>query len=254
MSERSQLTAQSGPAAAAAATSLDEYYAPAQGKTGADLLYTLGQITRNGHVDRGYSQAREELFSEVDDPDGDNMVADIFTGELRGPITGKGDGMAKQMNTEHTWAQSKGATGIAQSDLHHLRAADIHTNSQRASFPYGDVAKATWTVGEGVHQAKLGVDELGWTVFEPQQASKGDIARGLLYFYTRYDTSRPARYITGDFAHELPTLVKWAKEDPVDDAERRRNDIVQKFQGNRNPYVDHPEYIDQVGFATLQPK
>ncbi|MCW2972359.1 MAG: endonuclease, partial [Thermoleophilia bacterium] len=142
LSARSELTAQQGPAAAqaaAGAAGLDDYYAPAQGKTGADLLFALHNIVRTGHVDRGYSQARQELFSEVDDTDGDNMIPDVFTGVTRGPITGKGDGMAKGMNTEHTWAQSKGATGIAQSDLHHLRASDIETNSRRGSFPYGDV-------------------------------------------------------------------------------------------------------------------
>ncbi|MBC7461330.1 MAG: endonuclease [Thermoleophilia bacterium] len=255
LSARSELTAQQGPAAAQAAAGaaggLDEYYAPAQGKTGADLLYSLYTIVRTGHVDRGYSQAREELFSEVDDPDGNNQIADVFTGVERGPITGKGDGFAKGMNTEHTWAQSKGATGIAQSDLHHLRASDIDTNSRRASFPYGNVTTSEWSTGEGVHQARLGTDSLGWTVFEPAPQFKGDIARGLLYFYTRYNASRTNKYTDKDFIHEVPTLIKWAQEDPVDAAEITRNNTVQKFQGNRNPYIDHPEFIAAVDFMSV---
>ncbi|MCW2950617.1 MAG: Endonuclease [Thermoleophilia bacterium] len=253
LADRSQKTARLGPAAAQAEAGddLTRYYAPAQGKTGADLLYALYTITRTGHVDRGYSQARQELFSEVDDTDHDDRVQDIFTGEIRGPITGKDDGYARRMNTEHTWAQSKGATGIAQSDLHHLRPGDIDTNSKRGNFPYGDVKTAEWSIGEGVHQAKLGTDELGWTVFEPAAQNKGDVARGLLYFYTRYNASRTAKFQATDFAHELPTLLKWNKEDPVDDAERARNAVIQSFQGNRNPYIDHPEYVEQVDFPHL---
>jgi deoxyribonuclease-1 len=240
--------------AAAAAPDLSEYYAPAQGKQGAELLYALHTIIRTGHVDRGYSQARDELFSEVADTDGDNKVEDIFTGELRGPITGRKDSFAKGFNTEHTWPQSKGATGIAQSDLHHLHPSDIHTNSMRGSFPYGEVARTEWSVGEGVHQAKLGVDTLGEKVFEPQDASKGDIARGLLYFYTRYSPSQTSKFTTVNFKHELPTLLKWAKEDPVSDVERLRNNAVQAVQGNRNPFVDHPEFLDAIKFEQLQIK
>ncbi|MCW2921547.1 MAG: endonuclease [Thermoleophilia bacterium] len=230
---------------------LTKYYATAQGKEGAELLRALHLIVRTGHVDRGYAQARDELFGEVEDLDGDNRIEDLFTGEVRGPITDRKNGYDKGFNTEHTWPQSKGATGIAQSDLHHLHPADTITNERRGHLPYGDVVTIDWSVGEGVHQAKRGVDALGTTVFEPHAAVKGDIARGLLYFYTRYAQSRTSDFTLENFRHELPTLLAWNKADPVTDAERARNDAVQKVQGNRNPYVDHPEFIDQVKFATL---
>lgn len=246
LSDRSRLTATEGPAVAAATGSLADYYHEADGKKGADLLFALHTITRTGHVDRGYSQARQELFSDVDDTDNDNMVPDLFTGELRGPIDGKDQGFHQRMNTEHTWPQSKGATGIAQSDLHHLRASDIKTNERRGSHPYGEVLKPEWTTSYGPDQAKLGTDALGTTVFEPADQFKGDIARGLLYFYTRYAASQPAKFTTENFAHELPTLLKWNLQDPVDASERLRNDAVQKVQGNRNPFIDHPEWADSI--------
>ena len=230
---------------------LDKYYATAQGKQGAELLRALHLIVRTGHVDRGYSQARDELFGEVADLDGDDRIEDLFTGESRGPITDRKNGYDKGFNTEHTWPQSKGATGIAQSDLHHLHPADNITNERRGHLPYGDVVTADWSVGEGVRQAKRGVDELGTEVFEPRQDVKGDIARGLLYFYTRYSQSRPSDFTLENFRHELPTLLRWHKADPVTDAERARNDAVQKVQGNRNPFVDHPEFVDAVKFGTL---
>lgn len=230
---------------------LDRYYSTAQGKQGAELLRALHLIVRTGHVDRGYAQARDELFGDVADLDGDDKVEDLFTGETRGPITDRKNAFDKGFNTEHTWPQSKGATGIAQSDLHHLHPADSRTNEKRGSHPYGDVVTTEWAIGEGVRQAKLGVDALGETVFEPRADVKGDIARGLLYFYTRYAQSRTNDFTLENFRHELPTLLQWNKADPVTDAERQRNDAVQKVQGNRNPYVDHPEYIDAVGFTQL---
>lgn len=238
-------------ALAADTGALDSYYAPAQGKQGAELLRALHLIIRTGHVDRGYGQARDEMFSEVDDLDGDNTIEDLFTGNPYGPIQNKGDAFNAGMNTEHTWPQSKGATGIAQSDLHHLRPSDIRTNEKRGSHPYGDVIKTLWSVGEGARQARLGVDALGETVFEPRADVKGDIARGLLYFYTRYSQSRTKDFTLTNFKHELPTILRWSFEDPVTDAERARNDAIQKVQGNRNPFVDHPEYIEQIGFGKL---
>lgn len=233
---------------------LDKYYATAQGKEGADLLHALHFIVRTGHVDRGYAQARDELFGTVDDVDGDNKVEDLFTGEARGPITDRKNAYSKGFNTEHTWPQSQGATGIAQSDLHHLRASDININSDRGNMPYGEVANATRVYDSGPEQAKLGVDALGVTVFEPRDSAKGDIARGLLYFYTRYAMSQTQKFSLEDFEHELPTLIKWSKQDPVTDAERLRNDAVQQAQGNRNPYVDHPEWVDAVHFDQLDLK
>jgi endonuclease I len=231
---------------------LGKYYATAQGKEGADLLRALHLIIRTGHVDRGYAQARDEMFSDVDDLDNDNTIDDLFTGKEFGPITGRKDAYDRGMNTEHTWPQSKGATGIAQSDLHHLRPAEIRTNEKRGSHPYGDVVTTEWAVGEGARQARLGVDALGETVFEPRADMKGDIARGLLYFYTRYAQSRTSAFTLENFRHELPTLLRWNKADPVTEAEVRRNDEIQKVQGNRNPFVDHPEFIDAIRFAKLE--
>ena len=62
------------------------------------------------------------------------------------------------------------------------------------------------------------------------------------------DRSRPARYSTKNFDLELPTLIKWNAQDPPDDLERKRNDDAFSIQRNRNPLIDHPEYVDKIGF------
>lgn len=230
------------------------YYGPADGKTGAALLRSLHEIVRNGHTDRGYAQARDGLFANVADADRDDMIPDLYTGELRGPITNRGDAFTLGFNTEHTWPQSMGATGIAKSDLHQLMPADVVTNQNRGHMPYGEVEQVEWSVGEGVNQSKLGENALGRTVFEPRDPVKGDIARALLYFYTRYDHSRPGKYSLENFKQEVANLVRWHDADPVDAAERSRNDDVFAIQGNRNPYIDHPELVAKVGFDQLDLK
>ena len=78
---------------------------------------------------------------------------------------------------------------------------------------------------------------------------RGDLARDQLYFFTRYHGDRPSDYSLDNFSVSLPTLLKWSKEDPVDAAERARNEAIFELQGNRNPYVDRPSYIDTVGFS-----
>ena len=41
-------------------------------------------------------------------------------------------------------------------------------------------------------------------------------------------------------------LLVWHEEDLVDDAERWRNDVIFAWQGNRNPFVDHLEWLQSI--------
>lgn len=227
------------------------YYAAAQGKQGAALLTALGSIAKNGHIDVGYNVARDAMFGNIDDRTGQNQVADIYTGRVENNVSGRRSAFEHGLNAEHTWPQSRGATGIAKADLHQLMPADIEYNAKRGHHPYGEVKRTEWsTPGNSPETtSKLGVDATGEIVFEPRPAVRGDIARGLLYFYTRYANDRPSQFTTVNFKHEIPTLLKWNKEDPVDAVEQRRNDAVFSVQNNRNPYIDHPEFVPAVGDA-----
>ena len=89
------------------------------------------------------------------------------------------------MNVEHTWPQSKGATGQAKSDLHHLFPTDSKANSTRGSFPFGEVVTVKWTQ-DG---SKFGLDANGNQVFEPPDEHKGNVARALMYFATEYSNN-----------------------------------------------------------------
>lgn len=234
-----EVTAQSEPAG---------YYDSARNKTGATLLAAL-RARIAGHTSLSYSAARNTMFGSIADPDNDNVVGCIYTGRSAPNITDSGSAGGASMNTEHTWPQSLGATGTAQTDLHHLFPTDSTSNSRRGNLPFGEVKTVTWTAPnlDGGDGSRLGTDAAGRTTFEPQSRVKGDIARALLYFYTRYAGAPPSKFSTTNFTVEQATLLRWHQQDPPDAAERLHNDAVYGVQRNRNPYIDHPEYVNAIG-------
>jgi endonuclease I len=179
----------------------------------------------------------------VDDPANNNVVQCVYIGQALTGVTDRrtayhsGDGL----NAEHTWPQSKGAEGVAKADLNHLFPANCHANSTRSSYPFGVVKSVQWEEGG----SKLGTDAEGHVVFEPRDEHKGNVARAILYFYTVYGQNGGVSL--DNFKIEEETLKRWHVQDPVNAADMARNDRVMGAQGNRNPYIDHPEYVGAVG-------
>lgn len=240
----------SSPGAVAALSGAPaNYYAAAQGKTGVALIAALQGIVSK-HKNLGYTGARDVMFGTLDDPTDTDTVACVYTGftvtGVRNSATAYKDGQG--LNTEHTWPQSLGATAAAKSDLHHLFPTEVKTNGARSSHPFGEVRNATHyfpRLEVGASKSKLGTNSSGKLVFEPRDEHKGNVARAIFYFYTVYGFNGSANL--ENFRIEHDTLLKWHQLDPVDDAERRRNDGIYAAQGNRNPYIDHPEYVQRVG-------
>ena len=218
------------------------YYAPVAGQQGRALLDGLRQLV-GPHKDLGYDGARDVMFAQIDDLDSDNRVSCIYIGRTLEQVTGKDSAYqnGKGLNAEHTWPQSKGAVNAAKADLHHLFPADCHANSTRGSFPFGEVTSPEWSEGG----SELGTNAQGARVFEVRPDHKGDTARAILYFYTVY--GQLGSTSLENFKIEEPVLKAWHQQDPVTAAERARNDAVQAAQGNRNPFVDHPEFVGAVG-------
>lgn len=226
------------------------YYDKAETAEGKALLAALHAIVAP-HKDLGYDLGRDVMFSTVDDLDNDDVVIGVYDGSQRSKVNDRGSATAHDMNTEHTWPQSKGATNAAKADLHHLFPADMELNARRGSYPFGEVAAPTFVTPDpdsrGEH-SRLGVNATGETVFEPRPNERGNVARALLYFYTCYAVKPSSVNVSLDnFRVELPVILKWHQQDPVDAAERERNDAVYDVQKNRNPFVDHPEYVGKIG-------
>jgi len=224
-------------------SSPSNYYQSAQNLQGPALLNELSQIVTR-HTNLGYDQGRDIMFGQVDDLDNDDVVGCVYTKRAQPGVNNRGTAYrdGKGLNAEHTWPKSKGAAdGPAKADLHHLFPTDVDTNSKRSSFPFGDVVRAEYQNGG----SQLGRNAQGQTVFEPRDDHKGNVARALFYFYTVY--GRNSSTSLANFRIEEPTLHKWHQMDPVDAAEVARNNAVFQFQKNRNPYIDHPEYVALIG-------
>ncbi len=90
--------------------------------------------------------------------------------------------------------------------------------------------------------------------WEPRPVEKGDVARMMFYMATRYEgeSDDPDLELVdytgtdGPIFGKLSTLILWNEEDPVDDFERNRNEVVFSYQGNRNPFIDHPEFVNAI--------
>ncbi|GAB4316585.1 MAG: hypothetical protein Kow0059_09140 [Candidatus Sumerlaeia bacterium] len=210
------------------------YYDGTDGLSDAALLVKLRQITTNGHVARSYSATSDYMF--IMDADAQGRVRCVYTGRLHDGGSG--------LNVEHTWPRSRGAdVSPRESDLHHLFPTETEINSRRGNLPFDNIAVPDYTDG--------GSKVLNNVAFEPRDDHKGNAARAVFYFSMRYDLPLVSTgYVLGTSEDKMGfenTLRTWHQLDPPDDAERARNDAIYAWQGNRNPFVDHPEFVGRIG-------
>ena len=218
----------------------------------AQLKTVLTQLV-SGHTSLGYNLARDKMFMEFDNQrvNGQgatqNTLECVYTGRLAVGYTSRTDaqGTTYNFNTEHTWPQSNfNEQEPMKSDLYHLYPTDITANSMRANYPFGKaVSNITWQVGG----SKLGNNSIGQLVFEPRDVHKGDVSRSMFYFITRY----PINY--GGFFTQTQENVfrEWNKLDTIGPVESARNNAIALLQSKRNPFIDHPEFVDRIySFAT----
>jgi deoxyribonuclease-1 len=231
------------------------YYAGLEGRSGTALFTALHDALRTGHRGFQYDSARGYLYQDVEDPDDNNLIEDMYAGRVvtvdrrAGSNTDAGDA---SLNAEHSWPQSCGAredrTNGPRGDLHVIFATDAAANQRRGNDPYGMVTTASQTFGpdSAGNFSRYGTDGTR-QVFEPRAERRGDIARAIFYFYVRYVPEIPASISLANFAIEQATLRQWAQQDPPDAFERARNNEAYAVQGNRNPFVDRPELLATLG-------
>ena len=162
-------------------------------------------------------------------------------------------------NREHVWPNSwfGGDSSEAYTDIFLLYPSDGYVNNKRGNIPLGDVditQNITYVSSNGAIIGKCAdiTDDYTGLCFELPLYLKGDIARTYFYISTAYYLEfscceEPAVTFWDIHRWEENILRKWHLLDPVDDNERSRNDIIySKYQHNRNPFVDHPEWVDQI--------
>jgi len=181
-------------------------------------------------------------------------------------------------NREHTWPNSlgfpnDGPTNSAYTDLHMLMASDIAYNASRGNKPYDNCPSGCTEYPTAAYAGRGGGSgsypgNSNWSnasVFEVWCALKGNVARAMFYMDIRYEggshggtgaaepdlrltdtlglVSPTAGNASVGYMGKLSTLIQWHQQDPPDEAERLRNALIQTYQGNRNPFVDSPEWV-----------
>lgn len=210
-----------------------------QNLTGSALISALSTYLQPQTV-FSYSEARKQMWGKVDNIGGE--VECVYTGR-KVKTTGIPD--ASTFNTEHTWPQSKGSdTGPANSDLFHLYPTFATANSVRSNNPYGIVASNIYWQENG---SKAGYPAgRNDSIFEPRDVHKGNVARSMFYYCTRYGNRKGTFDKEGFLTSQEDILRVWNTTDTVDERERARNQAIYILQTRRNPYIDHPEFIERV--------
>ncbi len=143
-------------------------------------------------------------------------------------------------NREHVWPQSLGGgnTSGGGADLHHIRPSESVLNSTRGNMKYGNVSGGKIAKGN-LSGATGGIYANNY--FEPNDNVKGDVARIVLYVYVRWGSAWGADSVTEVF-QSVDVLLEWCALDPVDTWEMGRNEVIAAYQGNRNVFIDYPEF------------
>ncbi len=226
-----------------------------------NLIYPHTRITYDNFDETNISH-----FVARDTTNGNKVVTCVYTGYnyvYAPPFTWV------TFSREHTWCQSwmpsVNVSGFESrpeySDQHHLFPVhQNNANGRRSNHPLGKVVNVTYQFLEG----KLGTDANGHTVYEPRDSHKGDAARALLYMAICYNGENGYNWTFNNLnqnilpnqsspeaPEDVALLKQWNQQDPPDNWETARNDYVYSIQGNRNPFVDHPEYVNVIDFNTL---
>ena len=241
-----------------------DYYKNADGKKGAELKTALCGVIYNRDEGGDLNTAYKALWThfQTTDARANGTVWDMYSNlremtfgtDQAGNYKKEGDVYNREHSFPNSWFGGKAMPMYT--DLHHMYPTDGWVNNKRANYPFGE------TNGENYKSAndfsKLGkctYEGYTGTVFEPNDAYKGDFARTYFYMVTCYEEKIADWYVNypesqptldgnaypGLSSWQLAMLMQWAKNDPVSEKEINRNNAVYGIQQNRNPFIDYPE-------------
>ena len=236
------------------------YYNGTSGLTGVTLKNKLHDIISANTVELSYSDlwtayptTDERIDGKVwdmysDIPGGTAPYTFTFGTDQCGSYSGEADCYNREHSVPASWFND--ATPMY-TDLFHVVPTDGYVNNRRSNFPLGDVASASWSSQNGSKLGSSAVAGYVGTVFEPIDSFKGDFARIYFYMATRYKDELPSwtsdPFSGSDFSSWAKNMfLIWNAQDPVSAKEVDRNNFVHDLQNNRNPYVDNPQWVNDV--------
>lgn len=237
-----------------AAETASGYYASLENETsqGAAFRTKLAQILKDTHTRETSYDGLKSVFKTTDkDPNKSGNIIWFYTGTS---VAFSGD-FNGGTNREHVWPKNGGkafpASSKAGSDAHHLRPCNANLNSKRGSYGYDEVPQIPSNIVKENGSTSYGnLCYLANGTFYPGEGYRGATARILMYVQTRWGTEYSLKFVDGQGHNKtigsISTLMKWHLEEPPTEEEYRRNEEVYKIQGNRNPFIDHPEYAARI--------
>lgn len=260
------------------------YYQSASGLSCSNLKTALFSIISSNTTTLLYSDlwaTYPRTDKRLNDANTEDVVWDMYSDNPTGPdpyvyrfvvnqcvnYTREGD----CYNREHTFPQSWFNDALPmRSDMNHIFPTDGAVNGLRGNFPFGEVSTLSSVSSNQFNPTrnggKLGTgSNFGYSgvVFEPINEYKGDIARAVLYMAVRYESQIASWRTNGNADNvldgtsyqvfdpwHLRLLYKWHVQDPVSQKERDRNDSVFVIQGNRNPFIDNPNWVFEIWQCT----
>lgn len=251
------------------------YYNNAAGLSGASLKTALYNIVKNhtvvsetaiwNHFLNTDAKANGKVWDMYsDNPAGSPPYEYTFISGQCGNYTEEGDCYNREHSFPKSWFDDDSPMNT---DLYHIYPTDGFVNSMRANYPFGEVNNANWTSLNGSKRGQNSDPGYNDIVFEPIDAYKGDFARTHFYMATRYENliagwktnSSQAYGVLDSTSYPafktwyVELLVSWHLADPVSSKEIARNNAVFTIQGNRNPFIDEPGYVQLIwgaGFET----
>lgn len=248
------------------------YYASVVTSSAAQLRSTLHAVI-DDHTKFPYTASTTDVWDILDradqDPLNSGKILDVYK---NASYTKAGTGN-NFYNREHTWPKSLGfpddtATNYPYTDTHMLMASDITYNSARGNLPFVNCNNSGTEYTTLVYNGAGGAGQSNWQCsagWQTWNKLKGNMARAMFYMDIRYeggthgvtgaaepdlrltDTASQITQSTGNasvaYMGLLSVLLQWHAADPVDAAEQLRNDVIQSYQGNRNPFVDNPQWV-----------
>lgn len=239
------------------------YYDSANGLTGEQLRTALHDIIDN-HSQQTYGslwthfQSTDnnggivwDMYSNV--PGGTAAYTYNFGSDQCGNYAAEGDCYNREHSFPKSWFNDQYPM---YSDLFHLYPTDGYVNGLRNNYPFSEVDNPTWTSTNGSKRGVSSYPGYSGNAFEPIDEYKGDFARSYFYMLTRYKDEVPgwnSAMLSGDNFTDWArnVLLQWAADDPVSQKEIDRNNAIFQIQGNRNPYIDHPEFITAIWTSTV---
>ena len=221
------------------------YYKDVENLSGSALLTGLHNLMDTTHKTYiSYNSLKSHFYKS----DGN---IDIYTGKT-----------VSNLNREHIWPKSLSNDVFneeyAGSDLHHIRPSDSKINSMRSNSSFAPLIAPDNYGYKTIEYISGNVSKLSSNTFEPADDIKGDIARIIAYVYVHYSSEIGGNsksyygalklyYVLGPYESEAKRMLRmWNALDPVDEKETKRNEYVYSVQGNRNPFIDHPSYLDKI--------